>query len=377
MKYLANQQIVAALFLSLTVGCSTLQSMPARMKSMVSRAPDSNDPLANVKANVSDDFKMAKRELKSADETLLKYAQMREDMGNHDVALDRYRELLADNPDNVGARLGIARIEYKNGRVHEAEEILKAAARRHPENQQVWIDMGQIQSERKEYGAAIQSLQKAVSIDSSSQAARFELGLAMARGDRLEEAKSHLGFAVGEAAALYNIGFVLSEAGRKQEALHWFEQTLDAFPNAQTRKSATEMIASLGHDDSRSHAGQVASNRGIPSKVDLQQTSFEEWKETPGADGMLSKTIVNVAGASKMNNAAYVPQAAPQPAPFQQRQPAIQRVSHAPRNEANAPQWNRQPVPSPVSAMPAAPGSALVDRRPVTAAAGYPPQWQR
>jgi predicted Zn-dependent protease len=165
MKYLANQQIVAALFLSLTVGCSTLQSMPARMKSMVSRAPDSNDPLANVKANVSDDFKMAKRELKSADETLLKYAQMREDMGNHDVALDRYRELLADNPNNVGARLGIARIEYKNGRVHEAEEILKAAARRHPENQQVWIDMGQIQSERKEYGAAIQSLQKAVSID--------------------------------------------------------------------------------------------------------------------------------------------------------------------------------------------------------------------
>lgn len=373
MNRFLHQQIIVVLCLGLGVGCSTLQGIPGRMKSMVSREKDSNDPLADVSVEVSSDFRAAKKELKSADETLIKYAQMREDMGNYDVALDRYRELLADNADNVEARLGIARIEYKNGRVHEAEQILKAAARRHPQNLQVWVDMGKIQSDRQQYGAAIQSLQKAVALDDSSQVARFELGLALARGDRLEEARSHLAFAVGESAALYNIGFVLNEAGRTEEALHFFEQTLDSFPNDQTKKSATQMVASLQQGIPLPTNEQLAANQKIPSRVLLQQSSYKEWTETPAADGTMSTTVLTDSQPRNMNQSAppLLPPAGQSP-PWQA---AIQQVAHA----SQSPQWTRTQQPQPVSVTP----SAVVTAPPVlnfqqqkTPDVSYPPQWK-
>lgn len=395
MKRMLQHQIVATCFLSFSVGCATVQSLPGKLNFMASKEQDANDPLANVSADVSSDFKAAKKELKSADDTLIKYAQMREDMGNYDVALERYRELLADNSDNVGARLGIARIEYKNGRVHEAEQILKAAARRHPDNLQVWIDMGKIQSDRKEYGSAIQSLQKAVDLDSSSQVARFELGLAMARGDRLEEAKSHLGFAVGKSAALFNIGYVLNEAGRSQEAVHFFEQTLDSFPNEQTRNSATQMIATLGRGGSFPSDTQLASAKKIPSRVLLEESTFQQWKETPSSAGILSGNGVNGAVSSNRPQAPsqqvaqsqpvllppmpVTPQQFSQPRPAQAAaterwQPSIQQVGH----QSQVPNWgSQQPQQQQMKVIPSSSSTAApATKQEDSMGVAYPPQWK-
>lgn len=373
------------MFLGLSVGCSSLQSIPGKMKAMVNRQPDSADPLAAVTSgsNVSDDFKIAKKELKSADDTLLKYAQLREDMGDHSTALDRYRELLTDNPDNVNARLGIARIEYKTGRVHEAEEILKATARLHPQNQQVWIDMGRIQSERQQYDASIESLQKAVAIDSSSQVARFELGLAMARGDRLDEAKSHLSFAVGNSGALYNIGYVLHEAGRDSEAMHWFRQALDSFPDARTKKSTSEMIA-LINQGNLGDGTRLAEARTIPSKVDVKQTSYEEWRESPKVDGGFTKSNEKKSLAVPAANvpAANVSQPSSPPLlqtqsvlPARQMQPALKRVVHASSPDADSPSWGgvRSSSVSPVPVI--SPNSPPITPKSVDPT--YPPQWKR
>lgn len=372
--------------LSFFAGCASLQSMPSKMKSFVSGKPNLNDPLAIVTANteISDDFKIAKRELKSADATLLKYAQMREDMGNHSVALDRYREILADNPDSIDARLGIARVEYKTGRVHEAEEILKATARRHPQNLQVWIDMGKIQSEREQYAAAIHSLQRAVKLDSTSQVARFELGLALARNNQLDEAKGHLSFAVGDSAALYNIGYVLHDGGRDADAVRWFQEALGSYPDARTRKSAKDMIASLQNIGGTDEGMLVAETRPyVPSVVDVQQTSYEEWRESPTSEGVLKTTDRKVHGATDV-------QTVPEPGiattsqvikATRQMQPSLRQVVHASSPEAETPVWERAPtlVPaavesgtSPVALLPMSGGNAIAPMNTMS----YPPQWK-
>ncbi len=380
MKRWSAFTLTAALAIFVNAGCSTLQSMPGKMRALISRQPDAADPLAAVtkKTHVSDDFKTAKRELKSADETLLKYAQLREDMGDHSVALDRYRELLADNPDNISARLGIARVEYKTGRVHEAEQILKATARIYPDNQQVWIDMGRIQSERKQFGAAIQSLNKAVSLDSASQVARFELGLAMARGDRLDEAKGHLSFAVGNSGALYNIGYVLHEAGRNDEAMHWFKQALDSYPDERTRKTATDMIAMLNGNSGFSDGARLASARRIPSKVDIEQTSYEEWKEAPSKDGTLQRVNSRRLDANNAKNfGGQSPGRQTVVQPTRKRQSPLRRVSHASPPASDMPDWKTaQPAlrgTVPVIS-PEAPSEA--SGKPMAADANDPPQWR-
>ncbi|MEZ6124818.1 MAG: tetratricopeptide repeat protein [Planctomycetaceae bacterium] len=281
MKYLTTQ-ITALTALMLLSGCTTVQNIPGKMKSLVSPEKDTDDPLADVSGNVSDGYRIAKKELKSADDTLLKFARFREDMGDHSEALDRYREILKDNPDNIDARLGIARVEHKTGRDQEAEKILKATARKHPDNLQVWIEMGRIQGQLDQHSEAVASLSKAAELSPQSQVARYELGLALARSNRLDEALPHLRFAVGESAALYNVGYVLHESGRNAEATNWFARAMEAHPDERTRKAAGQMLAQLNHRAAPDPAAQMQLV-SQPGRVDLQQTSVQAWRETPRA----------------------------------------------------------------------------------------------
>ena len=263
--------------LTLLVGCS---SAPSKFMSFAFRKPDANDPLANLPTEPSDSYKAARRRLDDGEETLLKFAHWREDMGDHVGAKEQYTNILAENPECVEARIGMARVEFATGRVTEAVEILQATARMYPDNAQTWVELGQIQSDRQEWGQAVVSLKKAVELTPENQAANYQLGLALARSERFEEAKSHLSFAVGESAALYNIGFVLHEAGRDQEAQTWIRRSLNAHPDQRTKTVATKMLAQMNGE-----APLIAERR--PGTVDVAQTSYEEFRETPGQNQAL------------------------------------------------------------------------------------------
>lgn len=263
-------------FLLVSCGCSSVSN---RFQSLVSRAPDRNDPLAQViEQESSKTYKTAKKELNRSEETLLKFARWREDMGDHAEAKSQYADILADNADCVEARLGIARVEFTTGRVAEAIEILQATARKYPERADTWAELGRIQVTRQEWGAAISSLTKAYELDSANQTIRYELGIALARADRLEEAREHLAFAVGESAALYNIGYVLHEAGRNEQSGHWFRRALNAHPDQRTERAASQMLAQL------SGASEAAPAARQPGRVDVALTNYESWRETPGKE---------------------------------------------------------------------------------------------
>jgi len=347
MHAISQFTVAAMIALIFASGCTTLQTMPARMKSLVSKEPDPTDPLSNVVGKPGKDYKTAKKELQAPEETMLKFARWREDLGDHSESLDRYREILRGNPDSVNARLGIARVEFKTGRVLEAEEILKATARQHPQNLAVWLEMGRIQTEREEYGEAVQSLTKAVNIDSSNQSARYQLGLALARGDRLDEAKSHLAFAVGESAALFNIGFVLHEAGRNEEATHWLQQALASHPDQRTEHSAQQMLALVRSGKTANSSASVAA-RKIPAKVNLQLTSYESYTENPANPALQPAAAITprapVSGASADVGSAlpgHASSAGQAATPLLQRQPAALQRSAAPTISATRTADNR------------------------------------
>lgn len=267
------------LILVLQTGCTSLPTWPAKMNPFASRSKDTNDPLANLTGEVTPGYKSAKKELKKADRTLLQFARWREDMGDLAEAKQQYQNILTDNPENADARLGIARVEFATGRVAEAVDILMATARLHPDRADVWVELGRMQSEREQWGQAVQSLTKAIELEPSSQSARYQLGLALARSDRLDEARPHLVASVGESASLYNIGYVLYEADRFAEAEHWFRLALDSHPDQRTKALAGQMLAKLSKDDPGMTA--VAQQRP-PSRVDVAQTSYESYQQVPG-----------------------------------------------------------------------------------------------
>ena len=298
----------------LSTGCATVQSVPGKMKALVFHSKDDvNDPLANINDGVADSFNSAQKELKTADKTMLTFARWREDMGDYPAAKEKYRNILADNPHNVDARLGIARVEYATGRVSEAIDILNATGRKYPKRAEVWSELGRIQVEREEWGSAIESLAKAVEMKPDDQAVRYQLGVALAKHDRLDEAQPHLAAAVGESAAMYNIGFVLHEKNRAKESADWFRKALASHPDQRTKALAGQMLANIDRGITTSGSSFAFASERPQSTVDVELTSYESYRETPGASPGAAGGNFNAQPNVQTQPAMNLPTGQPQP----------------------------------------------------------------
>ena len=238
--------VCIGLFVSVVAGgCSTSRPW-ANLSDRFRPAENEKDELILDRDELSPAFLRAKSELKNAEHTMLSWAAWREDSGQYAEARRRYQEILTDNPDCVAARLGIARVERKTGRFRQCLEILEGARARHPDDPAVPLEIGRAYAEREQWDQAIAHLQDAAVLSPNDETIRYELGLAFTETGRYEEAFEHLKYAVGEAAALYNIGYVLHESGRPHEAAAWFEKALAQHPDERTRQMAEEMLVQLG-----------------------------------------------------------------------------------------------------------------------------------
>lgn len=194
---------------------------------------------------VSKEFKEAQKLFKDPERVLLSYARMKEDHEEYAEARAKYREIITAYPKNVDACLGLARIEIATGRMEQAQRILVQLAEKHPKNSAVYIESGRMFSKLDQYPDAIRQFEKACELNPNDQNARYELGLAFIKLNQLDDAMSHLTFAVGESAAMYNIGYLLQEQGRLTEAAAWYRRALKAHPDEKTAHQAQQMLAKL------------------------------------------------------------------------------------------------------------------------------------
>ena len=221
------------------------QRIPERIAAFATRFRENADPLALDKEQMSPQFRTAKKKLSNPDETMLAFARWKEDIGHFAEAKRRYREILTDNPDRLQARLGIARIENETGRFDQSREILLEARKHNPETPIVFQELGRLHGNREEWADAIRYLNEAANMAPDDQTVRYELGIVLARAARYDKALPHLKYAVGESAALYNVGYILHEQGQNIEASRWIENALRAHPDERTQQLATELLAEL------------------------------------------------------------------------------------------------------------------------------------
>lgn len=228
--------LVAAM--AVTSGCSSTDTREGWSGGIAQLNPWKTQPL-------SKEFKEARRTLDHPEKTLLAYAQMKEDNEEYAEAKDCFREILVAYPDNVDAQLGLARIEIATGRFQQAEEQLGSLVRQRPEDASIRMAQGQMYARLEDWDKAIAAFQKSTELKPNEQVPRFELGLALAKAGRVNEAIPHLTFAVGEPAAMYNVGYILQEQGQKSEAIGWYQEALDHHPDPRTAQRARQMLSSI------------------------------------------------------------------------------------------------------------------------------------
>jgi len=226
------------------------------------------------KPGLSEEFKEAKRSLTHPEKTLVAYARMKEDNEEYAEARDRYREIMVAYPDSVQAQLGLARIEMATGRFEQAEEQLASLVRQRPEDPEVRMVQGLLYSRLEDWDRCIESFQQASELKPDDQGPRFELGVAYVKAGRVNEALPHLKFAVGESAAMYNVGYILQEQGQSQEAAGWYREALAHHPDARTASRAEQALARMENPDSSRTSNSVIASAKARSNRPGQSSAF-------------------------------------------------------------------------------------------------------
>lgn len=152
----------------------------------------------------------------------LAWAQLKETEGNLTVARHTYEQVLAKEPDNTEAILGMARLNMKAQRLVEAENGYAKALALKPKSPVVLNEIGNFYSDQQRWDKAIPLLKECQRIEPHEKTYQFNLAVALAKSGQTKEALPHFKEAVGEAAAHYNIGRILIEKGNRKEAEEQF-----------------------------------------------------------------------------------------------------------------------------------------------------------
>ncbi|MCA9032455.1 MAG: tetratricopeptide repeat protein [Planctomycetaceae bacterium] len=186
---------------------------------------------------------------KNPSQLKLAYARWMEESGNVDEARNQYTAVRSEEPKNVDAILGLARVDLASGKHVEAEQGFQRALKLDPESPLAHHGLARCYAVQKRWTEAVAELNTAVLADPTNNNFRYDLAVAMAHTGDIDGALPHFVRVVGDAKAHYNVGLILQDEGQTaaakkhlslaltkdphlEEAEHWLRRIQAAEPNA-------------------------------------------------------------------------------------------------------------------------------------------------
>lgn len=169
-------------------------------------------------ANYEEPVEEAPPDPKDPTRLKLAYARWMEEMGQAAEARQQYSDVAKEEPENVEALLGLARLDLLSGNVAEAERRLQHAMRLAPEKPAVQFGWGQYLAAQKRWQESIGPLRRAMLARPANAGYRQQLAIALVHAGDTEAALPHFTQTVGEAEAHYNVALILKDEGQLEEA---------------------------------------------------------------------------------------------------------------------------------------------------------------
>lgn len=231
---------------------------------------------------------VARKNLNNPGRLDLAYAKWQEQIGNLTEARERYQRVLGDEPHSLEATLGLARLDQLAGRVHEAEQGYRKALKVAPNDPLVLDAMGQFYATQEKWPLAIDTLKQALNTTPSDNSIRFHLAVAMAKSGDISGSKPHFVNAIGDAEADYNIGLILHDQGKLEQAEQSFVQAVVKKPTLEQAQYWLNEIR-VEKETKQLLTGTKASHRpslqapagALPSRTNMQSVVVQEQKISP------------------------------------------------------------------------------------------------
>lgn len=170
--------------------------------------------------------------------------------GKTDEAIAHFRKAIEIYPNFMAARNDLGAQLLAAARLDEAAEQLQFAARLDPKAFNPQLNLGIVLFKQQQFAEAVGALEKAISANSQSPAARLYAGQAYEALGDLDRAEKELNAAYSlggtdYAIALFHLGNLYLNRGEREKALASFESYLKAAPGAANAADVRKMIGVL------------------------------------------------------------------------------------------------------------------------------------
>jgi tetratricopeptide (TPR) repeat protein len=244
---------------------------------------------SNNKQSPTDDAISLKTQGKPGPELYSAIARLYEESGKFTEAEQYYQLALKEKADNLPSLLGYARFQENQGRINEAIELYQRAVRSHPKDAIAYNNLGLCFARRGKLNEAATVLSQAVQLEPRSLLYRNNLATVLVDQNRLADALGNLREVHGDAAANYNMGYLLNKKGNNEAAEHYFAQALRIDPNmAPAQKwlnylhdKSRESVMGEPSNDGSVRLGNLPSPQRFPAKVISPQQVPQQASTTP------------------------------------------------------------------------------------------------
>lgn len=173
-------------------------------------------------------------------------AQVLEQRGEVDKAMAAYREAIELDRNRADAHLGMAILQDKQGKFRESDESYRKALKANPANPDIYCDRGYSLYLQRRWAEAEMNLQQAIALKPDHPRAHNNLGLVLARTDRVSQAIAEFRKAgCSEADARSNLAFCLVMTYRLDDARTQYAAALATDPESRSAQSGLRQVENL------------------------------------------------------------------------------------------------------------------------------------
>lgn len=242
-------------------GCSSLQSMNRSLTSRIR-----SEPTPSAQPSLADP---SRQELAIAWET----ARLAEQRGMDREAIDAYLQVRQHAPSKPGVAHALAVLYDRSGMTDAASREYQVALQESPDVADLHCDYGYFLYSTGQSAGAEASLREALRLQPGHAQATINLGLVVGDQGRYDEAQQLFEKAIGPAAALHNVGMLRLRAGEVDTAKSMLAEAKRRDPSISAAGPVLERLASIPNSVTAptiaTANGSYATGLGVPVSTPL------------------------------------------------------------------------------------------------------------